>query len=172
LEARLLAANKPDSPSGKSRIASAAQIDNESLRDQVHHLQRKITALEDTLEEVQSTSEKERVLLREKVKRLKEREEATKKELNEGRIEVEKMLKSESTARARVQEIEEALRENTLALENARAEVEILRGELTVSRRPNFMTDSDSIHDRILMVWPMAETRDCLWSRSLDLNAH
>ncbi len=42
------------------------------------------------------------------------------------------MAKSEASAKLRVEEIEEALRENTLALENARAEVEGLTSELAV----------------------------------------
>ena len=56
-----------------------------------------------------------------------------KRELNAGRKEVEQMLKSEAAARGRVEENEEALRESTLALENARAEIEVLRSEIVVS---------------------------------------
>jgi CAP-Gly domain-containing linker protein 1 len=116
-----------------SQTSSATQIDNETLRDQVHHLQRKVATMEDILEDAHATSEKEEAVLRERMKRLKDKEEAMKKELNEGRKEVERMFKSEVSARSRVEEIEEALRESTVALENARAEVEILRAELTVS---------------------------------------
>jgi len=49
------------------------------------------------------------------------------------------MLKLEATARERMEENEEALPESTLALENARAEIQVLRTELAVSN--NFLYD-------------------------------
>lgn len=113
--------------------SSAAEIDNETLRDQVQHLQKKVQSLEDMLEDAQIASEKEEAAVRERLRRFREKEEAMKKELSEGRKEVEQMLKSEATARGRVEENEEALRESTMALENARAEIEILRTEVAVS---------------------------------------
>lgn len=116
-----------------SHVASAAQIDNETLRDQVRHLQKKLVTLEDAIEDRRSTSDKEEAAVRERMRRMKEKEDAMKRELNEGRKEVERMLKSEANARDRAQEIEEAFRESTLALENTRAEVEGLRMELAVS---------------------------------------
>lgn len=127
------AARSPSPISGPRGIV-ATQIDNETLRDQVQHLQRKITTLEDIIEDAHVASEKEEAAIREKMKRLKEKEEGMKKELNEGRKEVERMFKSEASVRSRVEEIEEALRESTVALENARAEVEGLRAELAVSK--------------------------------------
>jgi hypothetical protein len=42
-------------------------------------------------------------------------------------------MKSEGLVRLRVEEIEEALRESTVALENTRAELEMLRAELAVN---------------------------------------
>ncbi|RDB16858.1 Dynactin subunit 1 [Hypsizygus marmoreus] len=111
-------------------VSSAAQIDNETLREQVLHLQRKISTMEDMMEDAHATSEKEEVALRERMRRLKEKEDAMKKELNDGRKEVERMSKAEVNARSRVEEVEEALRESTVALENAQAEVEALRAEL------------------------------------------
>jgi chromosome segregation ATPase len=114
-------------------ISSATQIDNETLREQVLHLQRKISTMEDIIEDAHVMSEKEEVALRDRMKALKEKEDGMKKELSEGRKEVERMAKSEAAARNRVEEIEEALRESTVALENARAEVEGLRAELAVS---------------------------------------
>lgn len=89
--------------------------------------------MEDAIEDARTMTEKEEIALRERMRRLKEKEDGMKKELNDGRKEVERMLKAESTARTRVDEIEEALRESTVALENARAEVEMLRAELAVS---------------------------------------
>jgi hypothetical protein len=118
--------------SASRQASSAAEIDNETLRDQVQHLQKQVQSLEDMLEDVQVASEREEVTVRERIKRYKEKEDAMKKELNAGRKEVEEMLKSEATARGRVEENEEALRESTLALENARAEIEVLRTEIAV----------------------------------------
>ena len=54
----------------------------------------------------------------------REKEEAMRIELSEGRKEVEQMMKAEEAARRRLEEVEEAFRESTVALENARAEVE------------------------------------------------
>lgn len=125
------------SPSHPS-LSSATEIDNETLREQILHLQQKISAMEDMIEDTQTTSQKEEAAMREKMQRLKEKDEGMKKELSEGRREVERMSKSEANARGRVEEVEEALRESTVALENARAEVESLRAELAVS--PQQMT--------------------------------
>jgi CAP-Gly domain-containing linker protein 1 len=121
------------STSTSTDISSAIQIDNETLREQVLHLQRKISTMEDIIEDAHVMSEKEEVALHDRMKALKEKEDGMKKELSEGRKEVERMAKSETAARNRVEEIDEALRESTVALENARAEVEGLRAELAVS---------------------------------------
>ncbi|KAJ6593784.1 hypothetical protein B0H19DRAFT_916405 [Mycena capillaripes] len=132
LEARARAATRSPSPTAAPKVASSAtEIDNETLRDQVVHLQKKVAKLEDAIEDAHAASERDEAALAERMRRLKEKEEAAKKELNEGRKEVERMLKSEASARRRVEEIEEALQESTVALEDARAEVEGLRAELT-----------------------------------------
>ena len=89
--------------------------------------------MEDMLEDAHVSSQREEAALREKIQRLKEKDEGMRKELGEGHREVERMVKAEVNARNRVEEIEEALRESTVALENARAEVESLRAELAVS---------------------------------------
>jgi CAP-Gly domain-containing linker protein 1 len=123
------------------------------------HLQRKITTMEDTVEDTRATAEKEEIALRERMRRLKEKEDGMKKELNEGRKEAERVLKSEATARIRVDEIEEALRESTVALENARAEVEILRAELAVSYiSHSYMVAFLNLKLRISMVWSLTIT--------------
>jgi hypothetical protein len=133
LETRQLHHSETYAPEPGPQNDSATQIDNESLRDHVHHLQKKIAALEDKLEDVQAGAENEGIVLRDKVKRFKEKEEAMRRELSQGRKEADQALKSEAAVRLRLQEIEEALRENTMALEDARAEVEGLRSELAVS---------------------------------------
>ncbi|KAJ7262294.1 hypothetical protein B0H12DRAFT_1321913 [Mycena haematopus] len=132
LEARTRAATRSPSPNAASKVASSAtEIDNETLRDQVVHLQKKVAKLEDALEDAHAASERDEAALGERMRRLKDKEEAAKKELSEGRKEVERMIKSEASARRRVEEVEEALQESTVALEDARAEVEGLRAELT-----------------------------------------
>lgn len=125
---------RPSSPNRSSGPSStAAEIDNEIFRDQIHHLQKKITSLEDMLEDAQTSSERDEAAVRERIKRFREKEDAMKKELVEGKKEVERMIRSEATARSRIDEIEDALQESTSALEDARAEVEGLRSELAVS---------------------------------------
>ncbi|KAJ6499418.1 hypothetical protein C8R45DRAFT_982319 [Mycena sanguinolenta] len=134
LEARARTATRSPSPTPiatPKAASSATEIDNETLRDQVVHLQKKVAKLEDALEDAQAASERDEAALGERMRRLKDKEEAAKKELSEGRKEVERMIKSEASARRRVEEVEEALHESTLALEDARAEVEGLRAELT-----------------------------------------
>ncbi|KAL7281479.1 hypothetical protein ACG7TL_004794 [Trametes sanguinea] len=131
LEEQLRAQARPPSPGSMARQAtSAAEIDNEMLRDQVQHLQKKIATLEDMLEDTRAANERDEAAAQERVRRYKDREEAMRKELLEGRQEVERVLKAEEKARVRVEEMEEALRENTVALENARAEIETLRNEI------------------------------------------
>ncbi len=135
LEEKLRVKERPESPGTRARQAvSAAEIDNEALREQVQHLQDKVANLEDRLEDVQATAEKDTTAAHERIRRYKEREEAVKKELAEGRQELERVRKAEEKARLRVEELEEAFRENTVALENARAEIETLRNEIAVSR--------------------------------------
>lgn len=89
--------------------------------------------MEDLIEDSRAASEREESALRERMKKLKEKEDNMKLEVTEGRREVERMAKAEASARNRVEEIEEALRESQVALENARAEIESLRAELAVS---------------------------------------
>lgn len=126
---------RPPSPSSTARIASsAAQIENETLRDQVSHLQDKVATLEDNLEENRVNADREDALLREKLKRAKEKEDALRQQAVDNEKEMERMAKSESTARGRVEELEEALRESAVALENAQAEIEGLRFEIAVCR--------------------------------------
>ena len=134
LEEQLRTQARPISPSTLARQAtSALEIDNEALREQVQHLQKKLGSLEDALEDAQVLAEREEIAVRERVLRYKEREDAIRKELAESQKEVERVAKLEDGARMRIEEIEEALRENTVALENARADIEVLRAEVAVS---------------------------------------
>lgn len=133
LEEQVRKASSPLSAGADSRSATAAEIDNETLREQVQHLQKKLSAAEDTLEDVRAASEREEANMREKIVRFKEKEDAMRSELNEGRKTVEQVLKSETLVKCRVEELEEALRESTLALENAQAEIETLRSDVAAA---------------------------------------
>ena len=140
LEEQLRAAARPSSPTSLAKYASsAAQIDNETLQDQVTHLQNKIRTLEDMLEDARAAAEKDEVVVRERIKRYKDKEESMKKEAGEAKKEMERLVRAEEQTRQRLGEIEEAFRENHLTLENARAEIETLRGELAVSRPTLFI---------------------------------
>lgn len=134
LQEQLQTQARPVSPSTMARQATTAlEIDNESLREQTQHLQKKLGTLEDLLEDARMATEREENAGRERLMQYKEREDAIRLELLESQKEIERIGKSEESARGRVAEIEEALRENTVALENARAEIEGLRAEIAVS---------------------------------------
>lgn len=147
LEDQVRAKERPVSPSTLARQAeSAIEIECEMLRDNVQHLEKKLASIQSTLEDTRHTSEREEAAARERLARHKEREDAVRKELAEAHKELERVGKSEEGARARVEEIEEALRENTVALENARAEIEGLRAEIAVR----------------LWLWRVVEVAHCL----------
>ncbi|KAG2150614.1 hypothetical protein DEU56DRAFT_780997 [Suillus clintonianus] len=134
LEDQVKKASTPLSPSAVlQRATSAAEIDNENLREQVQHLQRKLATLEDSLEDARAVSEREEAAVRDRIKRFKDKEDVMRSELSEGRKTVEQVLKAEALAKSRVEEVEEALRESTLALENAQAEIENLRSDVAVA---------------------------------------
>lgn len=119
-----------------TRVASfATQIDNETLRDQVQHLQKKSAKLEEQLEDTRAALERDVTSYQDKISRIRQEDEQTKRDLAFKTREVEQLLKSEAAARNRIDEIEEALRESTVALENARSDVESLRAEIAVSQR-------------------------------------
>ena len=113
--------------------SEVSKIDNEMLRDQVMHLQSKISGLEDLLEETRTNADKEEANIRLRMQRYRDNEVSMRSDIAEVHKEVEKLSKSEALAREKAEEAEEALRENTLALENARAEIEGLRSEFAVS---------------------------------------
>jgi CAP-Gly domain-containing linker protein 1 len=134
LQEKLRIQAEPVSPASKARmLSSAAEIENETLRDQNAHLQKKISNLEDSLEDARAAAHADETQLREKLGRYKDKEEAVRRQVTDGEKEVERMLKAEASARARVEEVEEAFREGTVALENAQVEIEGLRAEIAVS---------------------------------------
>ncbi|KAH9957889.1 hypothetical protein BC827DRAFT_1137068 [Russula dissimulans] len=131
LREQLRSQAQPPSPTSAARhLSSATQIENEALREQVVHLQKKLAIMEDMLEEVRATAERDEAMIREKIRRYKEKEDLLKQQVAECESEIARLVKSENNARARTEEVGEALRESTVALENARAEIEGLRAEI------------------------------------------
>ncbi|KAG0707304.1 hypothetical protein DFH29DRAFT_896773 [Suillus ampliporus] len=166
LEDQVKKASTPLSPSAVlQRASSAAEIDNENLREQVQHLQRKLATLEDSLEDTRAVSEREEAAMRERIKRFKDKEDAMRSELNEGRKTVEQVLKAETLAKGRVEEVEEALRESTLALQNAQAEIENLRSDVAVAGlETDGVSDSQKLRagERARLTEEIQELRDQL----------
>ena len=133
LEEKLRKQKRSISPATISRHASeAAQIDNETLREQVLHFERKVSALESHLEGARELADKEEQAMRARIAKYKENDGALRKELADARAEVENRKRLEAAAKTRLEEVEEALRENGVALENARAEIEGLRADMAV----------------------------------------
>ncbi|KZT43537.1 hypothetical protein SISSUDRAFT_1124675 [Sistotremastrum suecicum HHB10207 ss-3] len=131
LESKLQDSTRPVSPTSMARQASTAvQIENESLTEQVLHMQKKISELEEKLDDARAAAEKEESSMRNRVTRYRDADVALRTEMEALKIEIEKGKKTEKLAQARVEEVEAALCENDIALENARAEIESLRFEL------------------------------------------
>ena len=127
-------AQSPSPTSAARQLSSATQIENEALREQVVHLQKKLTITEDMLEEVHATAERDEAMVRDKIRRFKEKEDLLKQQVVECESEITRLVKSENNARIRTEEVGEALRESTVALENAQAEIEGLRAEIVVRK--------------------------------------
>ncbi|KAL5485485.1 hypothetical protein ACEPAI_8127 [Sanghuangporus weigelae] len=136
--------------------AEATRIDNEALREQVQHLQSKISTLEDMLEDARNSLEREEAIARNRIQRHKENEAALRNEITETRKAMETLAKNESLARAKAEEAEEALRENTMTLENAQAEIEGLRTEIAslenVQARASSERSRDDESSRVLAI--------------------
>ncbi|KAI5118934.1 hypothetical protein M0805_003758 [Coniferiporia weirii] len=141
--------------------AEAIRIDNEMLREQLVHLQRKLSGLEDMLEETRGNAEREETAMRARLQRHKDGEATLRTEAAETRAEIERLAASEMLARGKAEEAAEALRENTLALENARAEIEGLRAEVA---------SLESLHARNST--EKARTEDCTRRIALERSRH
>ncbi|CAE7228380.1 unnamed protein product [Rhizoctonia solani] len=109
---------------------TAAEIDNESLREQVSHLQRRLGTLEDQLEDARAQAEREDQSSQARIAKAKEGEQTAWKECLELRKEVDNLKRDEGLAKAKIEELVEALREGAVTLEAARGDVEGLRAEV------------------------------------------
>ncbi|KAF8324452.1 uncharacterized protein EI90DRAFT_2977087 [Cantharellus anzutake] len=114
----------------QARANTAAQIDNETLQEQVKHFQKRISNLEEQLDEARAAQERDEQAIMTRVTRFREAEVQLKKEIALIKQENDEIARTEASARARVEEVTEALRESDLALEDARAEIETLRGDI------------------------------------------
>jgi chromosome segregation ATPase len=139
-----------------ARATTAAQIDNESLQEQVSHLQLKVAALEDQLHDARAASEAQEQGYAARLTRFREGESQLRKELEARNNEVKDLSKAEAAAKARVEEVTIALQESDSALEDARAEIETLRSDMAVGMRPG-----------LLFISPLNCVSRC--SRELDL---
>jgi CAP-Gly domain-containing linker protein 1 len=134
LEEQLRKQAEPVSPTALTQQANtAAQIDNETLREQATHLQKKILMLEEQLDDARASQERDDAAAQARITRYRENDAALRKDIAELKAEMDKNARAEMAARTRAEEIAEALRENGVALEDARAEIETLRSELAVS---------------------------------------
>jgi chromosome segregation ATPase len=134
MQDKLNAVARPLSPATMTRHASeAAQIDNETLREQAAHLQKRISKLEEALEDARASAESEESDMQRRVEKWKDNETQMRTEMDLMKRAVEEARRTEGKTRERVEELEVALKENAAALEDARADVEGLRSELAVS---------------------------------------
>ncbi|KAG8970030.1 hypothetical protein FRC03_011829 [Tulasnella sp. 419] len=124
---------KENQPLNPQQASAAAVIENESLKEQAVHLQKKISSLEDLVEDMKVAAERDEAAVKARIARFRESEAALKNEVDALRGEMDRLVKAEATATRRVEEVEEALRESDAALENARAEIEGMRFELTAN---------------------------------------
>ena len=165
LEEKLRKQKRSVSPATMTRhISEAAQIDNEMLKEQVVHFERKISQLESQLDSAREAAEREEQAMRVRIAKYKENDGALRKELSEARAEVDHWKRLEAAGKTRLEELEEALRENAVALENARAEIEGLRADLAVR-------NNDALpKDLLLLMFDVSEfgrlarrCRGCEW---------
>jgi len=128
---------RPLSPTTQARnVNTAIQIENETLKEQISHYQQKNAKLEDNIEDLKAIAERDENAFKQRIARFKDSEGVLRNELDLARKESERLLKEELGARTRIEEIGEALRESDLALENARAEIEMFRTEQSTVSRP------------------------------------
>ncbi|KAK7437579.1 hypothetical protein VKT23_018477 [Stygiomarasmius scandens] len=116
------------------RYQSASEIDHSTLLEQISHLTRKVSSLEDLVEDQRSSFDKEEGLFQARLIEYQENEVRLKRQLAELReemmVERERGDIEEERFKVRLGETEEALTECRRALEEARGEVEMLKGEL------------------------------------------
>lgn len=110
---------------------TAAEIDNETLTDQIKHLQSRILHLEEQLEDARGQAETDSDAWQAKFNKSRDAEKAVEAEVQRSKAEIVKLNKEATATKERIAELQGALSENQVALESARAEIETLRQEAT-----------------------------------------
>ena len=118
--------------SSETRV-TAAEIDNETLTAQLRHLQNKINHLEEEMDEVRAQAESDGEALKAKVTKAREAERVAAGNVSSLKTDMKKLNDQAGVARDRIAEVEGALKENQAVLETARADIEGLRGDASVS---------------------------------------
>lgn len=116
-------AQRDAASSGRGGASTAAEIDNENLREQLSHVRGKFASLEDQLAEANAALEQEQASALRRKERAAEIETNLKKEVKKLKAEVERLSKVEAEHKERADELHDALAESKVALENERAEV-------------------------------------------------
>lgn len=130
-EAAAAKANVAPAADAKPRAATAAEIDNETLTDQIKHLQSRILHLEEQLEEARGQAETDSDAWMAKLNKSRDAEKAADAELQKSKAEIAKLNGEAAATKERIAELQGALTENQAALESARAEIETLRQDAT-----------------------------------------
>lgn len=131
LEDQVAELNRQASTAEVSKTAdTAAQIDNENLKAQVAHQQKKISSLEDQIEELQAQLEKDGENAIRIIDKAKEAERRLRQDLATAKSEIAALRESVTKGKDRIAELEHALHDQASALANAQAEIESNRVDL------------------------------------------
>jgi chromosome segregation ATPase len=125
------AKEKANAAPADAKPRTAAEIDNETLTDQIKHLQSRILHLEEQLEDARGQAETDSDAWQAKYNKSREAEKGVEAELQRSQAEITKLNKEAAATKERITELQGALSENQAALESARAEIETLRQEAT-----------------------------------------
>lgn len=140
LEDQLLEAQERRNQTGLSpsealkEADTAAMIDNENLKAQVAHQQKKIVSLEDQNEELQLQVEKCDEAAFKANEKARDNERRLKEEIASGRSEISNLREQIEKHKDRVAELTHALKDQGNTLASAQAEIESNRVDLAVSQ--------------------------------------
>lgn len=131
LEDQVAELNRRASTAEVSKTAdTAAQIDNENLKAQVAHQQKKISSLEDQIEELQVQLEKDGENAIRIIEKAKEAERRLRQDLASAKSDIAALRESVAKGKDRIAELEHALHDQAGTLASAQAEIESNRVDL------------------------------------------
>jgi CAP-Gly domain-containing linker protein 1 len=123
----------PLTPSQVAREAeTAAEIENENLKAQVEHQQKKITGLEDQIDEMQVQLEKEAEVALKNNEKYLTNERKYKDDMSQQRQDMAGLREQISKGKDRIADLEHALKDQAKTLAGAQAEIESNRLDLAV----------------------------------------